>query len=84
MTHPRTAALAWIRDALTEELREHPLRIAEMAEVILAIAEDYSIPVEEVVRWIHMDMPRRTYPTAAWVLHCNEHSANTTAECRKC
>lgn len=69
MTHPREAALAWLRSALSEELRLSPQAIDEAAETIDAIASDYGCPTEDCVRWIHEDM-RAAFSPSDFVRYC--------------
>jgi hypothetical protein len=81
MTHPREAALAWIRLALTEEMPQaHPDKISTNADVLHAIAIDYDVPVEELVRWIH-GAETTDYSAAAWMKHCTWYAQFRQQNC---
>jgi hypothetical protein len=53
MTDARTASLAWVSRALTAELRERGPHVKLRAENLVAVAEEFSVPVEALVAWVH-------------------------------
>lgn len=67
--HLNETALDWIRLAVSEECpHESPKRIEEIADMIHSLAQDWDIPVDECIRWIHSNAFDDSAP--AWVRHC--------------
>jgi hypothetical protein len=73
MSYVHDAAMDWVRRALAEELRDtHAALIEGAAQILLAVAEDYEVPVEELIAWIHKPRPAKV-TAADWVRHCVEY-----------
>jgi ribosomal protein L37AE/L43A len=52
MTPLKEAALDWVRRTLAEELRDESATAGTRAEGLIAIAEHYKIPIEDLIIWI--------------------------------
>ena len=58
-----------MRRALTEELRADAT-IATRAENLVAIAEQYSVTIEELIGWIHYHAPGKQWTSAEFRRWC--------------
>ncbi len=74
MTTAREASLDWTRRALAEELRDHTASIGTRAENLVAIAERYHVPTEELILWIHADCAGRQWSAAEFRRYCEEYA----------
>jgi len=70
MIEVRKAALAWVRRALCEELRDPPEELAQRAENLVAIAEHYQVPIEALIKWIHIRSYGKQWSAAEWRRWC--------------
>jgi hypothetical protein len=73
MSDPAEAALEWIRTSIREERPHmHPNEAALLALTLDAIAEDYAVPIEECIRWIHGDAFDQN--PESWRDHCRRYA----------
>lgn len=73
MTDPREAALAWIRTAIAEERPQDSVAaIEQAAEALHASAEEYGVPIDELIVWIHRSGPKLDF--GKWKAHAIEFS----------
>lgn len=61
---PRAASLDWVRRALAEQLRDNSADVGTRAENLVAIAEHYLVPIEDLVKWIHLAAPKKQWTAA--------------------
>lgn len=64
MTSAREASVEWVARTLIEELRETAPHANQHAENLVAIAEEFEIKIEDLVRWIHLPAPRKQWTAA--------------------
>jgi hypothetical protein len=66
-TDAHTAALSWVRLALSEELPDEDAgSVAARAEVLTAIAAAEGVPIEVLIQWIHTRVPEKTWSADEW------------------
>lgn len=74
MTTPHAASLDWVRRALAEELRDDSPSVGTRAENLVAIAEAYAVPIEELIRWIHEPAVGKQWSAAEWRRYCQRYA----------
>ncbi len=78
----RTACVEWISLAL-QKTRPEEQRPDEMAEQLFAIAEEYAVPAEAVVEWIHRQEPKPQITTKAFRYWAQAFDATRAMERKK-
>lgn len=74
MTSPHETAVDWARRALAEEL-PGDASVDTRAENLVAIAERYAIPIEALIKWIHLRSPEKGWTAAEWTGWCDKYRA---------
>lgn len=75
MTRPRDAALAWIQNQLRLAFPENnPLQLSDYGDSLFAIAEQYDIPDESLIWWIHQRHSNKDFSPRAWRLWCARYA----------
>jgi hypothetical protein len=65
-----------VRRALEDELRNDTAQIGTRAENLLAIAELYEIAIEDLVLWIHVNVPQKQWTSAEFRRWAQKFSAD--------
>lgn len=66
----REAALNEVTFALRDELRDDSPLVRQLAENMIAIAVQKSIPIETLLLWIHMPATNKQWTAAEWRRFC--------------
>jgi acetyl-CoA carboxylase alpha subunit len=64
------AALDWVQEALAHELRLAYPRTRRKAEQLIAIADEYNVPIEELLLWIQTPCQGKGWAVAEWRRYC--------------
>ena len=76
MTSARVASLDWVCRSLGYELPgEDRDALRDRAESLVAIAEHFHRPMEELVEWIHSSAPEKEWSSAEYRSYCERLSA---------
>lgn len=75
MSYVHDAAVDWARRALREEFHDVAVMgIDTAAQIFVAVAEDYDVPIEELIRWIHDPTRKEELTSSNWVRNCIEYT----------
>jgi hypothetical protein len=64
------ASLAWVRETLARVLRIAWPRTLVKAQRLVAIADEYGVPIEELVLWIETPCQGKEWTAAEWRRYC--------------
>jgi predicted RNA-binding Zn-ribbon protein involved in translation (DUF1610 family) len=80
MTDLRAAAVGWVQRALTEVLKSDSDEIRTRAENLVAIAEEYRVPVQPVLlQWVHLRVPGKEWSGDEWTRYCGKYNETRAA-----
>jgi hypothetical protein len=77
---PREASVEWVRQSLSEELRDRSPLVTTRAENLVAIAEHYHVPVDALITWIHTPAPGKQWSAAEFRRWCEVFAPARSAE----
>jgi uncharacterized Zn finger protein len=73
MLELRDFALKRALSALIDELpHSDRAELEERAQSLITIAEEASVPIEELLRWIRTEAPEKEYSLREWRAYCQQ------------